>query len=84
MAGLLLSNTRVGRRNRSRRRDLLGRVRVHLTTAAERQAQPALLVLPAINVTRDLDAMLTRSMSMLMLRASMAPPKSRILPDIYR
>ena len=32
------------------------------------QAQPDLLVLSVINVTRDLDAMLTRRMSMLMLR----------------
>ena len=33
---------------------------------------PTLLVLPAINVTRELGAMPKRSMSMLMLRVSMA------------
>ena len=37
---------------------------------------PTLLVLPAINVTRELGAMPKRSMSMLMLRVSMAPVNS--------
>ena len=43
---------------------------------------PTLLVLPAINDTRELGAMPKRSMSMLMLRVSMAPVNIRILPDI--